>query len=79
MSPDTSPPEPANDNLRLLREGESPLEFLVWIERTRREMSEELAEDPGLHHCPKHRNIREELNTMEACFRWRQAAWETQP
>lgn len=68
-------PTPANDNYRLLEEGESPLEILLWIEQTRREMREELAAEPELLTCPKHRKIRREVDALESCFRWQQAQW----
>lgn len=68
-------PEPANENYRMLDDGESPLELLLWIDQIRQEMREELAAEPELLTCPKHRKIRREVDAMEACFRWQQAQW----
>ncbi|MEW4571303.1 hypothetical protein AB1L88_25805 [Tautonia sp. JC769] len=59
----------------MLDDGESPLEVLLWIDQIRQEMREELAAEPELLTCPKHRKIRREVDAMEACFHWQQAQW----
>jgi hypothetical protein len=73
------PPEEANENLPIMREGQTPYDFLLWLEKTRREMREELSRDFRLRMDPKHRRHWHSLEMMEQWFRWRQSSQHRQP
>jgi hypothetical protein len=70
------PPEPANHNMTLLREGESPLEVLEWLQRRRAEIRRRLAADSMLLSDPTLRWTVQQLDAIEQCFRWQQSHWK---
>lgn len=52
-----SPPEPDNDNLRLLTEDDwmTPAELMQWARQEKRRLVRDLAADARLWACPEHR------------------------
>ena len=67
----TNPPPPHNDNRPLMEDWMTPAELFQWIRRTREEMRREMAADPSLLACPKHRQDWESLHALERCALWR--------
>jgi hypothetical protein len=64
-------PKPDNTNWLLMEPWMTPAELLQWVRRTRDEMRRELAADPGLLACPKHRRSWDSLAALERCALWR--------
>ena len=64
-------PVPHNDNEPLMAEWMTPAELFQWIRRTREEMRREMAADPSLLACPKHRKDWQTLDVLESAARWR--------
>jgi hypothetical protein len=60
-----------NDNQRLMEEWMTPAELFQWIRQAREGLRRELAADPSLLTCPKHRDKFQTLDTLESAARWR--------
>jgi hypothetical protein len=64
-------PKPDNTNWLLMEPWMTPAELLQWVRQTREEMRREIAADPGLLTCPKHRRSWVSLEALEHCALWR--------
>jgi hypothetical protein len=68
---DISPlPKPDNNNWRLMEPWMTPAEFLQWVHREKEREQRQVAADPRLLACPKHRLTREITLAMEKCCLW---------
>jgi hypothetical protein len=68
---DMPPPTPDNENLPLMDGCKlTPAEVLQWARREKRRLSRELARDPRLWTCPKHRRQWNEMQGAEKMTLW---------
>lgn len=68
-----APPEPANENLRLLPDWMTPAEVMQWVRREKERLSREVADNPRLWNCPEHRRMWDmtlaiEQLTLRQCY-----------
>jgi hypothetical protein len=67
---DMPPPRPDNTNWLLMNESRTPAEFMQWVRSEKRRLRREIAADPKLLTCPKHRLTWDITLAMEKCCLW---------